>query len=429
MSRSSLSSVPCLLALSLVWLALLAPPCAAAPGGAAAELLKNPGFEDPLEGHPWMPAEWDTSQTDLATVFFGRDTFLVRSGHYAVSIANTSQLVPVWHNWNQSVVVGPESWGKDAVFSVWTRSNGQQGRAYVLIQAYRDTIGKTAKQLKLPRDMAGKRIGINKLDDPLLDTGWKRLYFADTETDWVQRQVRVYVPPSTNMIYVRCGLVGTGQVLFDDASLTLDTARPVAAVPVGVNLLTDAGFEGDGNAWEYSMPPYSGQRIERDTTVARTGRGSVRFGSGDEGYVQARAGVCQVFDRRLAGKHVRLTGWVRTDSVRLGVAYIRLYCNSLSKGMVQSDPGPTVDLTHDWTKLTLEMDVPRDAVEVWPWFAWSVPANGTVWYDDTSFEVTSAGGPARAAPRTIRPATPPAKPATPPAKPATPPAKPATTTR
>jgi hypothetical protein len=240
MSRSPLAPTPWLLAFAIVLAA--AASCGAAPANPPGELLANPGFEEPLEAHPWMPASWDTSQTDLPTVFFGRDTFLVHSGRYAVSVANTSLLVPVWHNWNQSVIVGREAWGKDAVFSVWTRSNGQQGRAYVLIQAYRDTVGKMAKTWRIPRDAAHRRLGINKIDDPLLDTGWKRLYFSDNETGWVQRQVRVYVPPSTNMIYVRCGLLGTGQVIFDDASLTLQPAEPAAAVPPNANLLADPGF-------------------------------------------------------------------------------------------------------------------------------------------------------------------------------------------
>jgi hypothetical protein len=413
MSRSPLSSVPCLVALCL---ALLAVPCAAAAAVPSQEMLLNPGFEDSLEAHPWMPAAWDTSLTDLPTVFFGRDTFLVHSGHYAVSIANTSLLVPVWHNWNQSVMVGPEAWGKDVVFKVWTRSNGVQGRAYVLVQAYRDTIGKMAKTWQLPRNMAAKRLGINKLDDPLLDTGWKRLYFSDAETEWVQREVRAYVPTSTNMIYVRCGLAGTGQVLFDDASLRLEAAQAPAAVPAGWNLLADPGFEGDGNLWEYSMPPYDGQRIEQDTAVAHSGRASIRFRSAAEGYVQARAGVCQVYDRRLAGKRLRLTGWVKTDSVRLGTAYTRLYSNSLGQGLVQSEPGPAYDLTHDWTRVTLETDVPRDAVEVWAWFAWSVPATGTVWYDDVSLEVVGPAGTAR--PSTA-PSRTPSKGATAPTKPGT----------
>ena len=99
---------------SLLAIALADPPAtaASAPPG---ELLQNPGFEAPLEDHPWMPAGWDTSLTALPTVFFGRDTLLAHGGSHAVTVANTSTRVPTWHNWNQAVMVGPELWGKDAV--------------------------------------------------------------------------------------------------------------------------------------------------------------------------------------------------------------------------------------------------------------------------------------------------------------------------
>ena len=403
-------------AFALPWLAALtltltaAAPCAAA--GPSGEMLLNPGFEDSLETHPWMPSAWDTSLTALPTVFFGRDTFLVHGGRYAVSVANTSTIVPAWHNWSQTVIVGPEAWGKDLVFSVWTRSNGLQGRAYILLQAYRDTIGKMTKIWGIPRDLAGQRVGINKLDDPILDLGWKRAYFSESETDWVRREVRVFVPPSTNMVYARCGLVGTGQVIFDDASLKLEAARRVQPPPVHTNLLEDPGFEGDGNAWEYSMPPYTDLRIDRDTTGAHSGRACIRYTSSQDGYVQARVGACQVLGRGLAGKRVRLSAWAKTDSLVGSMAYIRLYSNSLSHGMVQSDPGNTLSGTNDWTPLSLEVDVPPDAVEIWAWFAYNVPARGTVYYDDTSVEVL---GPASMA----APAAPPPRPGT--KKPAVPP--------
>jgi hypothetical protein len=391
-------------ALAISWLAALtlaltvAAPCAAA--GPSGELLLNPGFEDSLETHPWMPSAWDTSLTDLPTVFFGRDTFLAHGGRYAVSVANTSTIVPAWHNWSQTVIVGPESWGKDLVFSMWTRSNGLQGRAYILLQAYRDTIGKMTKIWGIPRDLAGQRVGINKLDDPLLDLGWKRAYFSDPETDWVRREVRVFVPPSTNMVYARGGLVGTGQVIFDDASLRLEVARPTPPLPTHTNLLADPGFEGDGNDWEYSMPPYNGLRIDRDTTLAHSGKACIRYTSSPDGYVQARVGACQVLGRGLAGKRVRLSAWAKTDSLLGSMAYIRLYSNSLSRGMVQSDPGKNLSLTTDWTQLSLEVDVPPDAVENWAWFAYNVPATGTAWYDDTSLEVLGpANTPAPTAPQ------------------------------
>jgi hypothetical protein len=375
---------------SLLAIAAAAPVIAApAPSG---ELLQNPGFEAPLEDHDWMPAAWDTSLTALPTVYFGRDTFLVHGGRYSVNVANSSTLVPTWHNWNQAIIVGPELWGKDLVLSVWTRSNGLQGRAYIMLQAYRDTIGKMAKTWGLPRDPAGKRLGINKLDDPILNLGWRREYFSDPETDWVQREVRVFVPPTVNMIYVRCGLVGTGQVIFDDASLRAETARPAPVAGAGRNLFADPGFEGDGNGWEYSLPPYAGQRVDRDTTVAHSGRAAVRYSSGIEGLVQARAGACQVLGREVAGKRLRLSAWVKTDSLRLGSAFLRIYSNSLSRGVLQSDPGESLSMTHDWTRLSVELDVPEDVFVTWAWLAYTAPAKGLVWYDDASLEIV---GPAR----------------------------------
>jgi hypothetical protein len=78
----------------------------------------------------------------------------------------------------------------------------------------------------IDREAASERMHINKLDDPFQNLAWKRLYFSDTETEWVKREVRVYCPPLVNVIFVRCGLLGTGQVMYDDASLTYAAPRP-----------------------------------------------------------------------------------------------------------------------------------------------------------------------------------------------------------
>lgn len=398
MSRLSLACAVCLLTALLAGSVVAqtaaparnaapAPPAAAPPTPSSGNLLGNPGFENPLPGHPWMPADWDTSDSGLPTVFFGRDTFLVHGGTYAVNVANTSTLYPMWHNWSQTVLVGPEAWGKDVVFSVWTRSNGLQGRAYVLLQAYRDTVGKMARVWGLERDLAAKRLTINKVDDPLVDFGWKRVYFSEPETEWVRREMRVYVPASTNVIYVRCGLLGTGQVIFDDASLTLEPARPAPAVEAGKNLLADPGFEGDGNAWEYAMPPYLGMRIDRDTTRAHSGKACARFHCEGDGLVKMRTGVCQAFGgRALQGKRLRLSAWVSTDSLK-ELAFIRLYCHSLSRGVLQSEPSQAFSLTTAWTPISVEMDVPPDAYEVWAWLAYNAPGAGYAYFDDASLEV------------------------------------------
>ena len=367
--------------------------CLAAPMRAASSpnLLADPGFETPLAGHPWMPAAWDTSASGLPTVFFGRDTMTAHSGHYAVNVANVSTVLPIWHNWSQTLVVGREMWNKDVVFSAWTRSNGVQGRGYILLQAYRDTVGKMSRVWSVSRDTALHRLGFTTTSDPYLYLGAKRVYFSDGETDWVKREVRVFIPPSTNLIIARGGLFGIGQVYFDDASLTVEPALPAQAPPVGVNLLQDPGFEGSGDQWEYSLPPYDEMRCDRETTVVHSGKASVRFSGGNSGMVQTRAGVAQVIgNRALAGKRVRLTGWIRCDSL-LSQAFIKIYCTTLERSEDVGAP-QLVGNTAPWTKLTMEMDVPKDSYQVWAWLLYNAPAAGTVYFDDASLEVL---GPAR----------------------------------
>jgi hypothetical protein len=361
--------------------------CPVAPRAAVGgNLLVNPDFETTLAGHPWMAAGWDTSWTQLPTVFFGRDTSGAHGGQYAVSVANVSTVLPLWHNWNQTVLVGPEAWNKDATFTIWTRSNGVQGRGYVLLQAYRDTVGKMARLWKVPRDTAMIRLGYRMTSDPFVYLGTKRQYFSDNETGWVRREVRVYVPPSTNMLIVRGGLFGTGQVFFDDASLTLEAARPPDPLPLGVNLLQDPSFEGNGDGWEYSLPPYDEMRCDRDTTVAHTGKASVLFTGGMMGMVTTRAGVAQVIGNRwLAGKRVRLTGWIKTDSL-MSAASIKLYATTLAGDQDVAAPR-LINNTTPWSKLVLEMDIPPDAYQVWGWLLYNAPATGRVWFDDASLEV------------------------------------------
>lgn len=354
-------------------------------------LLLNPGFEKGLAGHDWMPTSWDTSEAGLATVFFGRDTFLVHGGNHAVSIANTSTVYPMGHNWNQTLLVGREAWGKDALLSVWTKSNGLQGRAYIMLQAYRDTVSKMSRIWGVDRDAARRRMGVSKLDDPLIDLGWKRTQFDEPQSEWVRREARVNIPYGTNVLFVRCGLFGTGQILFDDASLTLEPAKPVVPPVVGANLFEDPGFENGALAWEQVVPPFEGARLDRDSTVVHSGKFSMRASNMHDGLVQTRMGLAQpIPGRLLAGKHVRLSAWFKGDSLK-STAYLKLYAHS-ANGMSQTPGTDLLSSTFDWTPLSIEFDVPKDAAQVWPWLVLNAPSEGTLWFDDAALTVL---GPAK----------------------------------
>jgi hypothetical protein len=366
----------------------------AAPAGAPKNLLANPGFEKRLPGTDWMPAGWDTSDAGLETVFFGRDSFDVHGGKYSVNVANTSTLFVMGHNWNQSLLVGPETWGKTAVLSVWTRSNGLQGRAYILLQAYRDTISKMSVIWGVSRDEAQRRLGISKVNDPLRDLGWQRTVFEDPATGWVRREARIVIGRGTNILFVRCGMLGTGQVLFDDASLTLEPGPAAAApVPPGRNVLTDPSFENGANAWEWSIPPFEGARIDRDTTVAHSGRTSMFLSHFNDGVVSARMGMCQPLRAAgLRGKHVRVGGWLRADSLT-SQAYVMVAAHT-PETVARSGTTGQFTGSFDWTYTSTEFDVPQDAEVIWVWLVLNAPAYGRLWFDDASLEVIGPSTPA-----------------------------------
>lgn len=383
-------------ALTVLAAALAQAAALAAPARPASRnLLANPGFEQRLPGSDWMPAAWDTSNAGLETVFFGRDSFLVHGGKYSVNVANTSTLYWMGHNWSQTVLVGREAWGKTAVFSVWTRSNGQQGRAYILAQAYRDTVSKMSKIWGVARPEALTRLGFTVMTDPYRDLGWQRVQFEDEQTGWVRREARIVVPRGSNVIFVRCGLLGTGQVLFDDASLTLEPTPPPAPVAANTNLLADPGFENGALAWEWAIPPFEGARIERDTTVARSGRISMRCERMADGVVTARAGMCQPLRAdALRGKRVRIGGWFRADSLT-SPAFVLVSTNSMGE---KQQSGTTEQLTDtfDWKYTSTEFDVPEDAEILWAWMMLNAPMQGTLWIDDASLEVIGPSSTAKA---------------------------------
>jgi hypothetical protein len=396
---------PFLLALGALVNAAQAPaattPATAKPA-VVRNLLSNPGFEETRAGHAWMPTDWDTTVSGMPTVFFGRDTMLAHGRGYAVSVVNVSTLVPMNHGWIRSLLVPSTWWGKDVVFSVWTRSNGVTGRAFVRATVYRDTINKMAKLWKVSRTTAADRLSLRGMNDPVMELGWNVRYFSDEETDWVRREVRVPVAPSTNFLLLSLGLAGNGQVLFDDASLTIEAHRPDPALPLHTNLIADASFEGSGDDWEYSAPPYEGFRVERDTTEGHTGRSSLRCLGGVGGPVKVHSGACQTFmNRTLVGKRLRLSAWIKTDSLATD-ASVMLYFKTV-RGTEHPVPDEIITGTHPWKQTSIEADVPLDTYEVWAWVLYAAPATGRIWWDDVRLEVLGPASTSVAGRRKTRP--------------------------
>jgi hypothetical protein len=203
----------------------------------------------------------------------------------------------------------------------------------------------------------------------------------------VRREVRVHVPETVNSIYVRCGLIGTGQMMFDDASLTLVPAAPPATYALNTNILRDPGFEQGALAWEWAIPPFEGAKVERDSTVAHSGQASMRCSDMHDGFTPVRMGMAQAIDARpLRGKHLRVSAWFKGDSLST-TALAKIYCDT-QHGMVQSGAGELLSGPFDWTLNSMEFDVPWDAEMLWAWYMLNAPCTGRMWIDDASLEIT-----------------------------------------
>ena len=148
-----------------------------------------------------------------------------------------------------------------------------------------------------------------------------------------------------------------------------------------------------------AIPPYEGSKIVVDSTVAHSGRRSIRLQDFWDGLVETRIGVGQsVAGRSLRGLRVRLTGWFKGDSL-VGTAMVKMYSHGLKSRVVQSPGAELLSGSWDWKQLVIELDIPEDSEIVWAHLQAIAPARGTVWIDDASFEVV---GPSRSA---AKPAT------------------------
>lgn len=369
------------LACSLVLFGTLHPGTTFAQPGT--NLLANPGFE---EGGLFSPSSWDTTVAGVPTVLFYWDPEAPHGGAKSVTIVNAGDIIPIWHNWNQVIPGAGRYVGKDLELTAWTKSSQLSGRGYVMVQCYRDTVMNYAIAKNMTREAARKEMGYKFADDPQLELGWARQYFSNESSDWTERKLRVFVPPTTNLIMVRFGLYGPGQVWFDDATLTAVPARAPQPIALGRNLLQNPGFERPFDEWEYSMPPTPGATIEPDSTTAHSGRFSALMTTQQKPAFQTYEAAFQVFNaHNFSGKRVRMSGWCKLENVNDTSAYLSIAATGLY-GVDASLAGDALSGTHDWTFYSVEWDVPKDTYTVWAKAGYQATP-GKCWWDDLKFEV------------------------------------------
>jgi hypothetical protein len=364
-------------------LAALTLPAGAQGNRPATNLLSNPGAD---EGGLFGPSAWDTTVAGVPTVLFYWDPDVKRGGTHALSIVNAGDALPVWHNWNQMIPNARRLVGRDLELSAWVKSTQMSGRGYVIIQCYRDTVLLYANEKGLSREQARTALGFKFADDPQLELGWARRYFSAELDEWTEVKARVYVPPTTNVVFVRAGIYGAGQVWFDDFTLTDSPARPATPHPLGKNLLANPGFERPFDDWEFSMPPTPQAIVVPDSTVAHSGRFSARYEAPTRASFQTFMNTSQVFNsRNLAGKRVRFSGWCKLEDLKLGSAYLNIYATGLY-GVDGTLAGEAFSGTQDWKFYAVDYDIPKDTYTVWA-RAGTDAVPGKVWWDDLKFEV------------------------------------------
>jgi hypothetical protein len=383
-SRSQIARGTVLLAAvtALFFLGPVTAPASAAAATDTEQLIRNGSVED---GVLFTPTGWDTTSSGLPTVRFSWDDTQAHSGERSLHIYSVSDVVPMWHNWNQYIAEVNELGGKEVVLRVWMKTRQLTGQAYLLVTAYTDTVTIEALRTGEDRIQVRREMGIAPADDPQTELGWGRKYFSQEIPEWTPVEVSLYIPASTNLLYVRAGIFGVGEVWFDDFTLDVREATPEKPFPTETNLLVNPGFEKGLEGWDFSLAPMDGMRV-RLSEEAHSGDYSVLLESQGEPPVQLVSTVFQALNtRQLSGKRVRLSGWMKLEGLDRSSAFFRVF----GTGMY-GDFQPPVSQSHsgtmDWTYITVERDVPEDTYVFWAQAGFSTHV-GKVWFDDMSLEI------------------------------------------
>lgn len=368
---------------ALLVFALLVACLSASLAHASANLLVNPSAEG---GTLLAPMGWDSTVTQVPTARFAWDSEIAHDGKRSLYVINTSTVIPIWFNWSQTLSGVNQLGNKELTLRAWVKTRNLTGKAYLLLQAYRDTVLIDALKVGMPRLRMRNQMGIKPANDPQLEMGWARKQLSGNHEEWTPLEVKLYVPPSTNMVFVRGGIFGVGEVWFDDFSLTAGPPTPERSFPLGKNLLADPGFEGNLDDWELSMPPVEGLRVDVDGESPHSGAQSVRFESQRHPPFELYTHAFQVFNTRaLSGKRVRLSGWLKLDKLDTSTAFLSVIATGFY-GSFRPVISNGISGTQPWTFFTCECDIPRDTYTVWARAAF-ITAEGRVWFDDLKFEV------------------------------------------
>lgn len=169
--------------------------------------------------------------------------------------------------------------------------------------------------------------------------------------------------------------------LWDDVQPLLDTQ-----VTKGSTVVPNPGFEVGTAGWSVTVWRGSGA-VSPDTSVARSGSGSLRVMAEPNGTVGSVVGVTLGGSTRpLVGTGTyRVSVWCRTDAVVAPGAYLDVLFYDAAGAVVQSDRKfYAATGTHDWEQIVAELTTPAGAARMR--IDLRVEGSGTAWFDDVDLE-------------------------------------------
>jgi hypothetical protein len=213
-----------------------------------------------------------------------------------------------------------------------------------------------------------------------IDGNWKQVLnqpiITATAGVWTQLSGRLAIPAGVPNIRLALVVDGEGQAWFDDVTVALSDTPPA---PAGTNLLTNPGMEAGETAptgWSSTWAGTGKVASRRDTQVFRTGPAALRVEAVGGA---AKGNASQALDG-VAGRQVRVTGWVRTEagtSAQVGLGAFDADWKMLAWETIHVAPGG-----QDWTAFERTVAVPAGAVHVN--LATGIDGAGKAWFDDLS---------------------------------------------
>lgn len=247
-------------------------------------------------------------------------------------------------------------------------------------QPLRDVAGKT-----ITITLQAKNAGFSSLQVRItgVNGAWKQvinrpIIDAGAAKEWTAFSGRIAIPADVPNVRLAIAVDGDGSAWIDDVAMTRADTPPAAP---GANLLRNPGMD-EGSAapagWEATWASDGKVASVRDTAVFKSGPAALRVESVGGA---AKGNASQSLDG-LAGKTVRITGWLKTDG-SAGAA-VGLGCFDANWKMLKwetiNSVGPSG--AAEWTAFDRTVQVPAGTAKAN--LGAIIDGDGRAWFDELS---------------------------------------------